>query len=646
MEYPISQISNRDLQVLYKYRILKQPSDLLKVTYTDSEPVELEFDAGSPTSEKDSYGRTVYRFIAPVEIKQGWVPLLEFRGNDSDWADLADLIKASFQDNQVILYSGSSTLGSTLEVHLYWCTSLQEIENALESLRAGIQDLEKDIENLNSRLSSLSFGGDYMERPSGSDEHLVKYALGSDKRITLSDSEHIIITGALPKQRIVNPDSETLRRLNQVIGDTVTIDITDGRPRYFSDFTGAALKLNSNGDLYLENIHSEVILNKFGGDLYTQNCACIHLSDDTKIRHLYAINTIIEMSAGRIQEVTLTRNSVLNHRSGIVKAVAHIGFHCTYYSEVPESSIRMAGPSKIPWERIQGVYCDHAGHVIRHGKEISFFAGHHDDPLPVVATTTVTGSTYTTETVKAADGGMVCPESRDDNWSNTEEWRTFTLSAKFMEADRPPSTVEEAKQAKYNGLMGCAYWCAHEYGLGSASMVMAKLIRIMAMYPFLSEGVAGGFTMTRLYDIRLIDSSGIIGGAGTLGPALSSPCWDNLKSWLQTPPAGTPESPTDAQILLYTQYVYNNIRYGNLYGMEGIFRKWSSPVLIDALAYMPTNNYVAEDYGWSWTIQHQGHDFYLNEISGLTATGGLTFVAGSITRVRDPSIAVLNENVK
>ena len=76
MRYSISSISNRDLQVLYTYRIFKEPSELLNQVYRNANPIPLQFDSSCMTEDVDEYNRPIYVSDCKVQVPENKVPFL------------------------------------------------------------------------------------------------------------------------------------------------------------------------------------------------------------------------------------------------------------------------------------------------------------------------------------------------------------------------------------------------------------------------------------------------------------------------------------------------------------------------------------------------------------------------------------------
>ena len=135
MFYDIGTVSNRNIQLLYKYRILREPSTELTAICRDSEPISVTELAWSPsTKELDGYNQ-VYEAVIVSDVGQSQrVPFLEFRTNEElDWRWIADFIGVELIDSRLILYSTTNYL-TNLPINVYWCYGLRHISSMLEDI--------------------------------------------------------------------------------------------------------------------------------------------------------------------------------------------------------------------------------------------------------------------------------------------------------------------------------------------------------------------------------------------------------------------------------------------------------------------------------------------------------------------------------
>ena len=93
MIFDLNQISNRDTCLLYIYRILRQPSDLLKAIYTQAEPKVCQIQSGSK-SDVLYKGILLYSYKLDAELSDDKIPYLEFEcENENTLKQLVDFIQ-------------------------------------------------------------------------------------------------------------------------------------------------------------------------------------------------------------------------------------------------------------------------------------------------------------------------------------------------------------------------------------------------------------------------------------------------------------------------------------------------------------------------------------------------------------------------
>lgn len=376
MIYSISSISNRDLQLLYHYRILRQPSDLLNAAYTDSEPIPLTFSEGGLVSEKEYSDELFYSFKAPIQLKENMVPLLEFTGEESDWSNIQDLVCAKFDSDTVTLYSTSKSLGKTTGVNLYWVQSFEVIRQLLEAYSNELASLQEELTNLDTQMTNLDFSNDYLERPKGVVGNLVKF-VEREGKLSLGDSEHKI-TGAVESQNLTNPTIEYLARMVKDVTGDLSISCTDNIERTLQGMTGSGeIIISGTGTWYLIDTSNSITFQKFRGTVYLNQCPAVRTGNRCTFEEINAVNSFLVHNLGTIKKLCLARHAIVKHNSGEIQELLHVGVGCEYYSQT-----RSKYEPKFEWTHIQGLVCLSNGVIILNGREISFVTGHHDDPLP------------------------------------------------------------------------------------------------------------------------------------------------------------------------------------------------------------------------------------------------------------------------
>lgn len=375
MRYSISSISNRDLQLLYQYRILRQPADFLQAVYTATDPIELTFGEGEEITEDE---KTLYRFTTEVATPEAKIPLLEFVFIDDVWAEVQFLTELEVESGSLVLYSELDTI-EHLQIKLHWVDSLQEISSILAAYKDELNALRQQLEELENSIQNIDPSGNYLRRPTGVVDNLVKFSDASG-RLELADSDYMI-SSAVPATQLTNPTAVSLAQMIKDINGAITIHCTDKEARTLQNWYGSgSVIITGNGTWYLINVSLPVEIVNFSGSVYVYDCTDITIGKNCNVDNVYAINSIITVKSGNVDILHLHRCSFCKQVSGVIRELAFVGAGCEYYSQV-----RGAHPDKqeprFEWTNIQGTVCLSNGQILMNGKDISFVTGHHDDPL-------------------------------------------------------------------------------------------------------------------------------------------------------------------------------------------------------------------------------------------------------------------------
>lgn len=388
--YLINEISNRDLSLLYDYRILRYPSDFLPAVYTQSDPIYTEIKEGFLSEYKTESGESVYGYSLRIEMQAGKIPYLEF--NASNEIDRKRLESLLYLENDTI-YGLLPRFSDTVQIRIFWMSSLADIESSIDKFLKAIENLSIDAlwETLDQRKNTPKSN----QTVSGRNENLLEFTKDS-AGISMQDSDYMI-TSALDAQLLVNPSQELLMTLPRVLKHSINISITDGGSRYLSSFSGFSINIRGNGSWVMRDIKSSINFVDGTGKIYLMNCAVVHFrtSVDSGIggsnsyicSSLYAHRTLVILNQGRLQDVTLVGGSVLievpasvnlQASSTDIVHIALVGYGCSVYSWI--------GKLPILPENIQGTAWwfnpmtkDSALYIA--GKRVDEIGGEHDAEL-------------------------------------------------------------------------------------------------------------------------------------------------------------------------------------------------------------------------------------------------------------------------
>lgn len=566
MKYSPSKISNIDVQLLHMYRILRPPSEYASALVKDCVHEVLNFTPQGTSSDDSS----LYYYQASTQVTDK-IPFLEFTGPEQSRLQLANLVEVDCEQGTVTLVGKFSEFPENLRVDCYWCNSYHDIELLLNEFNADLKDLRKDIDLLVKRLNEISFDG-LLNRVTGSEGHLIKFSK-SDNRLGIIDS-NFYIGDASEALQLTNPSQATLSQLSKSLHNELSITL-DNSELFIDQFRGGRLVITGNGTVNLYNVASPVVFRDFSGTVTAQQCNNIRIDSGTRLQSLHIISSTAVQYAGYINKLTLIRASSFTHHGGNMHEITHVGVGCTYGTEIPTYLIPMSEASTPPYSHIQGMFCAYNGDVIKHGREVSFITGQHDDPLPVdiivyqkdVSNIPPSGSG--TEPYPDVVGGVDIPEAYQN--LSTAEYRSVAFSQSFMLTGAGPQTVSDITSETFHALRACMNWCCGEFGPSIYGQSYGKLIRTWCMYQQDSSYRGEGKT---LYDFVNRLRTQVISWGGS---DIWSKSYAELKSETLM---------TDSYALQFMQMLYNNIRYPQLFGLDAS----SDSDVYKAMSGMPVTN--------------------------------------------------------
>ena len=341
--YLINEISNRDLSLLYSYRILRQPSDFISAIYSGAEPLVTEIFEGEGTQFKDEDDSPLYAFNLDINLDNTKIPYLEFDATtDYDKKHLETLLY--LEDN--VIYGKSATFSKPIQVKIYLVDSLETIRKAIDSYIEEISML--DLSKLKEAYEQKKNQPKGVPNINGNDSNLVQYA-NSDGKLSIKDTGYTI-TSALDAQLLVNPSQELLMTLPSKLKHNINISITDGGTRYLSAFSGYTINIKGNGNWVMRDVDSGINFVNGSGKIYLWNCKLVHFRnsiednasrDVYRCSYLHAHRSLVILNQGSIDELYLVGGSTLievPHQTPSISLgtkinkVMLIGHGCALYS--------------------------------------------------------------------------------------------------------------------------------------------------------------------------------------------------------------------------------------------------------------------------------------------------------------------------
>ena len=388
--YYLSEISNRDLAVLYQYRILRQPSSFLSAIYDGGEPVYTEIYEGIATNLKTDDDQPIYRYDLDIADVPNKIPYLEFDcKSDEDEKRLESML---YLDG-MSLYSTRSSFADSVQVSVYWVSSLESIRKAIN---AYLQAMNRfDIDGLRSYFDAKKNQPKGLPAITGRNNNLIQFTEGPDK-LTLEDSGYMI-TSALDGQMLVNPSQDLLSSIPKRLQHNINISVTDGETRYISSFIGYTINIRGNGNWILRDVKSTIDFVNGNGEVRAWNCRLIQFRttiDETQrpesrytCHYLYAHRSLIVLNQCKVEDIWLEGNTTLiavpiamqqGDSDIVIDKVSIIGYGCSFYSWVDAIPIDTSHIQGLGW------WCDaRTSDVLLYiaGRRIDEISNEHDAEL-------------------------------------------------------------------------------------------------------------------------------------------------------------------------------------------------------------------------------------------------------------------------
>lgn len=338
MFYDIGSVSNRNIQLLYKYRILREPSDYLTAICRASEP-EMSNELKWTLSDREIDSQDViYQAILPgITPKDNHIPFLEFETSDElEWKWICDLIDVEVTQTAVILYSTTNYLQS-LPIRVYWCMSLRHIESMLEEILEQLEKLAGDYAKLEESIKAFKDTGAYLRRPEGLVPNLVKIQRTAEET-TLVDSLYRVMT-AESNRLFVNYSQPALNKMERIFNETVEFRFLDTDHYVLDSLVAPVVLISGNGDLVVKNIQGQVLITKWRGTITVIDCPEVHISATTasdvcqleKLQITKNSTVYLENQIHQISELVLMSNSICRHWRANVRRLSYVGPGCTYW---------------------------------------------------------------------------------------------------------------------------------------------------------------------------------------------------------------------------------------------------------------------------------------------------------------------------
>ena len=338
MNYDIGSVSNRNIQLLYEYRILREPSENLTAICRDSTPIKIENLIWSLSERSiEGYDQVYVANLSEITPVDSMIPFLEFHPKEAEeWKWIADFIDVEVTGDSVFLYSASDYI-EQLDIDVYWCYSLRHIESMLNDILDALGQLSDEYDRLENDIRNFRDTGSYLRRPTGLIPNLVKIA-HTDTSTELVDSLYQISTPE-SMRLFVDQAQPALNQMPKVFNDSVEFRFTRKDRYVLQGYTAPVMLISGMGDLVLSRISGQILLTNWEGTVTVIDCPDVHLTatNPQSICRLTKLwvqkNSVVylENQVHVIHDLHLIANSVCKHWRANVRNLDYVGPGCTYW---------------------------------------------------------------------------------------------------------------------------------------------------------------------------------------------------------------------------------------------------------------------------------------------------------------------------
>ena len=391
MIYQIGQISNRDTQVLYFYRILRQACTNISALYRYDNPDVVVLDKSIYNAELG-----LYEFHISTDIHDTLIPYLEFNSADESTLKSIENFVEVEVTNELILRS-STDIGSGIELSIYWLPSLGYIHNLQLSIADKIAELKKLWQEGRDKIEDIIVTSEYAIDTAGVEPNLIN--IGKRGTELIYDDSHYMLSGSLATQTLLNISQDVVSTLLKSQTGNLSFVSTDKVSRVYQGFYGGSLTVSGlYSTLVLKDITSIVYLNSIEADrIIIDNCPAVIFRKNLKeagkselVKRLEIRNTYLTIYQNiRINSIWIYRRSTVVFESGVIDRIGFLEIGSTLvsvFSDVASPTI-----TNINISALQGLFYSvkppankpYLDEVYLAHKGISFQRGQIDDQIPI-----------------------------------------------------------------------------------------------------------------------------------------------------------------------------------------------------------------------------------------------------------------------
>lgn len=417
MIYDISQVSNRDLQLLYTYRILRHPSALLNAIYRYDSPETYAIEKPQAVRiENTDY----FEYHIQLEKPMTKIPFLEFDcDNEMNLKHIEDFVEVEVTSSELIIRSTADNLTEPIEVTIYWVLSMKQIRDILSQIAKKLKDDKSRLEAADKNIDKIKFSEKPVINPDSLVPNLVK--IGTDSMGLIYDDSLFRLTGALAEQRLINSSQDIISRLLKVHNGVVSFTNQQKESRIYQGFSGGVIKIDGTfKNLVLRDIDSAVLLNNISADfVLIDNCQAVLFrknadgdagySRTVEKMRVRTSNVTIQQQI-TIKQLWLWSRALLIQDKGTIQAVRFVDASCTLCHRA--GNIDSFAPSAV-----QGIYQD-LHEMWTKQRQLTYVGGQAENQVPlkqVKVTVIVKGGSNPNPSPNP--GGKIYSPYKDWYWS-------------------------------------------------------------------------------------------------------------------------------------------------------------------------------------------------------------------------------------
>lgn len=483
MIYQLGQVSNRDVQLLYTYRMLRHNSQKLNALYSNAKPDIYILD--KPT-QSDAW----YEYHIDCTPRLNYIPYLEFYSdNETVLKNIDTLVEVETLDAELIL-RGHTDMLEGISVYLYWVPSLAYIEKLQSSIVDTIKDLTERYQEDEEKVQSISVSNDYV-MSDVSKPNLI--AIDADDIGLVYGDSHYMLSGSVEEQTITNPTQQTISEMLKSQTGTLTIIDNQRTSKVYQGFYGGQIKLSGSfKTLILKDINSLIFLDSISATtVIIENCPAAifrnSISDagaSTAISRLEVRNSYLTIYQDiTVDELYCYRRSTVIQKKGTTNTVGFVEAGSTLVCDSPDNTNEI---HNIDIAKIQGLFYTvnppsdkpYLAEVFLDHKPISFQRAQVDDQLPL-ENATVHIYLKHSKTPEPGPGPSPEPPSGlavDTRYTPFSEYTSVTLSDTYM------GVLPGYQNIENNIGLGIMYGISlFEYGNTPVGWLYARIFRTYLM---------------------------------------------------------------------------------------------------------------------------------------------------------------------